>query len=250
MWKLIFPHHASRLAAIRAGRTQDVAASRPAALTPAYLRWASTYRSECSRDLGLLGATLLAALAFHPALWLAALWQAGRVYSYWNWVTSLFVEGCVNPAVVISVNPVRLACYADLTLAGGTWPALKVLQLPDSQKAWSDASVGERASCVCFYRGDSQEAGMWADFHPIPDRVLTAASEELERLRAGLEQDPSEGDLWTKLELAQRIVGGEPGLGLYRLGWEPVSAEALHHGGGGVGVDLAARQAQLAGGQA
>lgn len=250
MWKLLFPHHARRLSAIRAGHTADVAASRPAALEPAYLRWMRTYRAECGRDLALLAGTLVAALVLHPGLWLAVLWQAGRIYAYWNWVTSLFVEGCTNPAVVIASNPMRLACYADLGLGAGTWPALKVLQLPDGQGVWLDAQVGDRVSCVCFYRGDGGEIGMWADFHPIPDGVLTGDSGELERLRSGLESDPSEHELWSKLSLAQRIVGEQPGLGLYRLGWEPVSMDAVLQGAGGVGVDLVERERALSGGPA
>lgn len=250
MWKLLYPGLALRLKAIRRGRAEAVFASRPAILQPNFGRWLRTYRSECAKDLCILVGTSALALTVHPAMWLGALWQFGRIYSYWRWVASMQIDGCANPAVVLSTSPLRLACYADLSGGTGTWPALKVFQMPDKAVGCGEAQVGDRLACVCYYRGDGGDVGMWSDFHPYPDVMLTADPEERERLRGSLVQDDSERDLWGKLDLALKIVGANPGLGLYRLGWEPTSMDAMLQGAAGVSVDLTEHQAQTQGGLA
>ena len=128
---------------------------------------------------------------------------AGMSYFLWQKATYIkeqFQYGCLNPAVVVSVNPYQIAVYSDLsTSPNDAWPAVKVLVQPLGKVRGRRMQVGDKLATVSFYSGSSYSQSHWDDFHPIAVSCVTddetAVRDALWRLN-----QCSDEDVWFDLE--------------------------------------------------
>lgn len=102
-------------------------------------------------------------------------------------VKSMYRNALLTPGIVVSANPLRLACLAAMGNGmGGDFWGLKVIETGDIPL--HDGRVGEVVPCVSvFESGDEVER--WADFTPRPISWGTADPAEVRRCLAKLDQD-------------------------------------------------------------
>ena len=123
------------------------------------------------------------------------LWQKATL------VKENFEYGCLNPAVVVTVNPYQIAVYGDLTTQGNdVWPAIKILSQPLGKTQGRRMQVGDRLATVSVYSdaNNSRFKPHWDDFYPTAVNCVTdddtVIRDALWRLNQSLEEE------WNDLE--------------------------------------------------
>jgi hypothetical protein len=121
-------------------------------------------------------------------------------------VKSMYRNALLTPGIVISANPVRLACLAAMGNGmGGDFWGLKVIET--GVIPLHAGKVGEVVPCVSVF-DSGEEIERWADFTPRPISWGTADPAEVRRCLAKLDQD----ELKRAKELvAARRFPAEPG---------------------------------------
>ena len=135
-----------------------------------------------------------------------------------------FLNGDVNPAVVVSARPWRVAVYADMTKGGGTRPAIQILDAPLGKMTGGPPQVGQYLAAVCLYSDAPGDA--WGDFNPSIVQCGVTDRGMIDRVMASI--SPGE---WKALDRQlSRLPDRKPGL--YKL-WQgtentlPGGAKAL-----------------------
>jgi len=149
---------------------------------------------------GLVAAVLLVAFST---------WYIGRaLLRIWRYTAGKFKHGCINPAVVVALEPCRVAVLTDLDRTSSRpWPVVKVLPVLLDQRICPGLAVGRRLATVSYYfagpaDADGQAAEHWADFMPdvvdcfVADRaaiertIHSLAPKEWRDLATALDQSP------------------------------------------------------------
>jgi hypothetical protein len=157
--------------------------------------------------VGLLASIALAMVRPGQFVWAIFLLVFNIIH--WLQVMAHFRLGCVNPSVVLEVNPLTLAVSTDLTTGGDLYPAIKILTHP----APADVNLkkGDRCATVAVYQGSSN-ADYWEDFTPRLADCVTADRATVKRV---VESIPAEE--WAALEAGLAQVPKPLKPGLYRV---------------------------------
>ncbi len=188
-------------------------AARPGMLRPSRLRYVRAFPFWASIWHGLL--FVFAALIYvHWAFILPALLFAFAVVLYWRRIRFKFIGGCVNPGVVLSTSPPRIAVLTNLTKGGSTaWNVIKVMSHPIHRMSTGKPTVGQRIATIADYSMSSEELPHWNDFHPIVVDIVTKDKAKLTQLLSTISLED-----WKELDEGLRqLPGPMPKEGVYRL---------------------------------
>jgi len=107
----------------------------------------------------------------------SAIVVAVQSFILWSQATLLqenFEYGCLNPALVVSVNPYQIAVYGDLTSQGDSaWPAIKILPQPLEKTRGRPMQIGDRLATVSVYSDAGPRSTHWDDFYPTAVNCVT-----------------------------------------------------------------------------
>jgi hypothetical protein len=152
-----------------------------------------------------------AAVLLHWAFWAIALVLLAAAFFLWLRVEEHFLHGCVNPAVVVSTKPYRVAVYTDLTKGWKPCPAIKVLDQPLARMTGRPPREGDRLATVALYqRGAAPDH--WVDFHPIVIDCVTRSRRDIARVFRSLSEED-----WRLVEEGLQQVESPSRRGLYPL---------------------------------
>ncbi len=189
-------------------------ASNPARTHISFLRYNFCYPAYLIASL--LGLAVEIAIGWYRGYWWLALSVAA--IALLSYLRDMFGEwhklrlGDVNPALVISQRPWRIAVYADMSRIGSLRPAIWISNQPLGRMTDGPVQVGSRLATVATYRGipeDAMEA--WVDIDPT---VLNCATNDVAEIRR-VEASIPESD-WAMLhQYLRRLPNHEPGL--YKL---------------------------------
>lgn len=192
-------------------------ASNPGELSVKWYCWIQHYPKW--PVAGAFSFVLLAVLGWtiHWSFWILAALLIWLNWLYWTRIKEHFKFGCVNPGIVISMNPMLIAVLTDLSNVSGdngyNYPVIKVLSKELSSIAGQDPLTGMRLATVALYvRGDDEYATHWEDFDPRPAECATNDINEIKRLMASI----SHSD-WTELDAGLGQIPRPYAPGLYRV---------------------------------
>ena len=118
-----------------------------------------------------------------------------------------FIGGDVNPGVVISERPWRMAVLADLSTGSGARPAIKIIRAPLSRMTGGPAQLGMRLATASLYAGRAGEDA-WRDFEPTIVQCATRNEADIGRVMASI---PARD--WRSLDVAlARLPARDTGL--------------------------------------
>ncbi|MBC8357114.1 MAG: DUF3239 domain-containing protein [Planctomycetes bacterium] len=188
-------------------------ASNPGSFRVSPLRWAVSYPIWPCLWLALLLGSLAPALLVHWSFWILAGAFLFTNWFYWMRVRDHFLHGCVNPGMIVSLHPMRIAVYSDLTHGVGAYPAVKIIQQKLRLIGGSQPRIGTRLAVVSLYNSGLSDLPHWIDFDPRP---VESATPDPAIQRRCLESIDIED--WTMLsELIPRLPKSfEPGLYILR----------------------------------
>lgn len=193
-------------------------ASNPGHVQVNFLIWMRYYPKWPLILTTALIASLLVTAAFRGAWALLFLAVLGANYIYWKYVRACFINGCVNPAVVVSVRPLLIAVYTDLTKGRGNYPAIKILPIPLTRIAKRPPEVGMRLATIAFYvQGPNPDLPHWVDFTPFPTECATTDAAVNVRVLESISAED-----WALLQAALATVPAPRQAGLY-----PIDVTAL-----------------------
>jgi DNA-directed RNA polymerase subunit RPC12/RpoP len=148
---------------------------------------------------GSLVATGVAALlTMNIALIIIAFMLLAANALYWYRVKEHFLHGCINPAVVVSTNPLLIAVSTDLTTGWKPWPVVKILPHPLRSIGGQPPQIGMRLSTVALYQSGGNDDSHWVDFHPKAVECVTTDEASIQYTMSQLDEDAWQ-DLHRKL---------------------------------------------------
>lgn len=165
----------------------NTSASNPGAMLVDYWCWIK-HQPTAPVVLGLavLGSAALASLVSNW-YWLLFMLMLFVNRFYWARVKEQFIYGCINPSVVISVSPLLIATYTDLSKGIGEFPAIKIINPSLRVIAGQKPQVGMPVATISLYQSAAQDNfPHWADFNPIPAEYGTQNIREHQRILATL----------------------------------------------------------------
>ncbi|MHB9132795.1 MAG: DUF3239 domain-containing protein [Armatimonadota bacterium] len=130
---------------------------------------------------------------------------------YWAQVRAQFKMGCVNPGVVVALDPPLIAVSTDLSKGIGEYPAVKIIRTRLSRIGAQPPQIGARVPTVALY-SPGKDPLRWADFDPRPAQCATTLAAELTRL---LQSIPEEE--WQQLQTGLTHVPQPYQPGLYLI---------------------------------
>lgn len=100
----------------------------------------------------------------------------------------LFYKGDTCPAIVLSLKPLVLAAYTDLSKGEGKYPVLKLIKIKNRVKN-PIKKVGEIVPTIANYEPSGNKP-YWESFNPVPAYYGTSDQKELNRVKKILKDDP------------------------------------------------------------
>ncbi len=156
---------------------------------------------------------ILGALYLHWSLWIPAALLLVWNILYWVRVREHFWNGCANPGVVVSVDPLLIAVLTDLTQGVGSYPALKLIAARIRHIEKGPPRIGDRVATVALYTATFDEKiPHWVDFDPYPAQYATGDST---RISALMETFTTED--WAELDEYLKQVPQPYKVGLYMI---------------------------------
>lgn len=137
---------------------------------------------------------------------------AAACFLYWRRIKYNFIAGCVNPGVVLSLDPPLIAVLTNLTKGGGQWNVIKVLRHPLHRMSSGMPTVGQRVVTIAGYIAVNEVLEHWDDFEPVIPDVVSTDFGELKRLKASV----SDTD-WQELDDGLKQLSQPLSEGLYRI---------------------------------
>jgi len=165
----------------------------------------------------LFGALVLSAalaVGVHRAFAIGAGLLAVMNLLYWVRVREHFRSGCANPAVVIALDPMLIAVSTNLSMVGGEYPVVKIIQKEIPSVCGQLPQVGTRLVTVSLYKPNlERNATHWADFMPRPVDCATTNLPAIIALKNTFTNDD-----WKELSEALKQVPRPYRPGLFRVG--------------------------------
>lgn len=194
----------------RSQESTNTAASNPGKFQASILQYAKAYPKWPFVWFGGLAISLLLCIA---TLWflIVAAFFAFSSWFYCSRLKSQFVAGCVNPGIIVSLQPPLVAIYTDLTKGGNEFPVVKLEAHPIHRMSTGAAEKGQKVTTVAFYESMEDELEHWTDFTP---RLTACATTDRRVIQKQLKSIESED--WASLKSALSQVPKPWTAGLYR----------------------------------
>lgn len=186
-------------------------ASNPGRARVSFWRWA-VYHPHWPVALGA-PLVWLTYLVFTSSLWwaIAALPLVGINFLYWRLVTEHMAHGNVCPGVVVCEHPLRVAVFTDMTKGSGSFPVLKIIEVPYYVRWDQRPEADDRVVTVALYQEHAEEGCLpyWKNFRPIVAAPVVRAKSDLIQLEASLDSEYCDNVLQNAL---RAVSSREPGL--------------------------------------
>lgn len=108
---------------------------------------------------------------------------------YWQRVTEHFLYGCVNPAVIISLNPVKFAVSTDLSKGTGEYPVIKIIEKNLSKVCGKKTKIGAVFPTIALYQKSDETLPYWDNFFPYPVDCATNNIEIIKNILHGFTEE-------------------------------------------------------------
>lgn len=189
----------------------DTYASNPGRLRPNLLKWFGTRPGLLALYAFMLLFGLWMLVRVHPLPGVAILLACPIVvYRTVREARQKFYGGCINPGIVVSAAKGLVAAHTDLSVGGGTRPAVKVVKQPLGKMLLGPAQDGMRVATAALYYRPVRESA-WSNFDPEVVNCFVDSEDEIARVLDSIPEDE-----WLALENAlPQIPLDRPGL--YRL---------------------------------
>jgi Protein of unknown function (DUF3239) len=127
---------------------------------------------------------------------------------YWVYVKEHYTADS-NGGVVVSVDPPLVAVLTDLAVAGGSYPAIKIIKYKVKRKI----SIGDKVATVSTYKWPEEiNQHYWDDFFPWPVEYATNNAADIKK-----ELDGYSSDDWCNLSIAIDQLDKPYKVGLFRV---------------------------------
>lgn len=145
-------------------------------------------------------------------------------FYYWRLVRGKFVGGCVNPGVVVSLDPPLLAVVSDLNKGGDAtpWNYVRVVPQPLLSMTGGPPQIGQKLPTVCLYTPGDDNSPHFEMLSPTCVNCVTWSRHDIGRLFSSIQ--PSE---WQELQEALKLVPQPPAEGLYKVELQPPLQRAI-----------------------
>ena len=177
-------------------------ASNPGGARVKPMIWLSQYPAWPIIWISLAVLMLLLAILVHWSLWIGFVVLIAMNWLYWRRVRDQFMCGAVNPAVIVSENPMLIAVLTDLSKGSGYFPVVKIIRkdLPEVEgRRWVPGTA--LATVSLYTRHHDESMPRWADFDPRP---LVCATDDASDIDAVTRSIPPES--WDELAAAMKQV--------------------------------------------
>jgi hypothetical protein len=137
------------------------------------------------------------------------------IFMYWKHIRAICWHGDLCPAAVISVSPLRLAVYTDLSQSQfKAFSVIKIIKPPFMTFGRKKPELGQRVAVVSMYQASEEYQNRWGNFIPKPVECLTF---DKDQIKLSLQRIPQEH--WDELDENLRLVTNKTTTpGLYHLG--------------------------------
>lgn len=189
-------------------------ASNPGKLRVNVLHWYSNYPLWPTIWLVPFVLSLGLAVVVHAVFWVPTILLGAMNWLYWQRVREHFRCGCALPGVVVSVDPMLIAVYTDLTMGHGSYPAIKIIEKSLATINGVEPKPGITLPLVALYhQNPTHDIPHWANFDPRPVQCATKNVSQIKRILSTFDSDD-----WAEFrrDLAQVPRPYEPGLYMIR----------------------------------
>ena len=199
-------------------RRSNSAASNPGLLRVNYLKWIRAFPKWVLIWHGCcLGCFLLVLVSWKAVI--PAFMLLAAVGLYWQKVKTHFIAGCINPAMVLSINPPLVAVTTDLTKGDGDFDVIRILRQPLAHMSTGLPKPGQLIATVSLYENLEEEQAHWSNFNPVIADIVTTDKRHIDRILNSIEDED-----WDLLAEGMLQVGDWRDEGLYRIfkpGYQP-----------------------------
>jgi hypothetical protein len=141
-----------------------------------YPKWPLIWASSC-------GAFLILAIFVHWVFWIPFVLLLLMNWLYWRRVREHFQFGDANPGIVLSLDPMYIAVYTDLTMGIGEYPVVKIFEKKLNTICGQLPQVGTLVPTIALYQPSmNPEQQHWANFDPRPVDCATTDLVEVKRV--------------------------------------------------------------------
>lgn len=195
----------------RSQESSKTAASNPGMFRVSLLHYSTAYAKWPFIWFGGLVISLLLCIV---SLWflIMAAFFAFATRFYFRLVKSQFVAGCINPGIIVSLQPPLVAVYTDLSKGGDEFPVVKIEQHPIHRMCTGAAEQGQKVTTVAFYESMAEELPHWTDFRP---RLTACATTDRRIVQKQLKSVEAEDWIHLKRAISEVPKPLEPGLYRY-----------------------------------
>jgi hypothetical protein len=187
-------------------------ASRPGNLRVNRWRWFRHYPKWPMIWFSSLAFFVVMACLVHGSFWIFATLLLAMNWLYWQRVSDHFRHGCANPAIILSLQPMRIAVSTDLTKGVGNYPVIKIIQKSLPTACGQQPRVGTLLATVSLYFPSSEEEPHWSDFDPRPIDCATGDLDAMQRVMSGMDAND-----WNELRNGLKQLPRPYRCGLYHV---------------------------------
>ena len=192
-------------------RKSNSAASNPGLLRVNYLKWIRAFPKWVFIWHGCCLACFLLLFVSWKAL-IPACMLLAAVGLYWQKVKTHFIAGCINPAMVLSINTPLVAVTTDLTKGDGDFDVIRILRQPLANMSTGLPKPGQLVATVSLYENLEEEQAHWSNFNPVIADIVTTDQRHIDRILNSIEDED-----WDLLADGMQQVGDWRDEGLYRI---------------------------------
>ncbi len=188
-------------------------ASNPGKLRVNPIRWFRHYPTWPLIWLISLLFFVVMAWLVHGSFWIIALLLLAMNWLYWQRVRDHFRCGCANPAMLVSMEPMRIAVATDLSMGVGQYPVIKIIDKSLATVCGQSPQSGCLLPMVSLYRrSPDEDLPHWVDFDPRPIDCATGDVQQMQRLMSTFTNED-----WDELKSWLRQVPRPLRPGLYHV---------------------------------
>ncbi|MBI9017792.1 MAG: DUF3239 domain-containing protein [Phycisphaerae bacterium] len=186
-------------------------ASNPGFIKVDILHWVKFYPVQTIGRFGSILASAFFANLF-PICYIYLIVMFYLERSYWRWVKGHFIYGCINPAVIVTLNPLLAAVSTDLTNRDGYYPVIKIIKVKPFTIDGQPLGIGTKIPTVALYSRKHATEYRWGGFNPIPVAYATSDASEIQRCLDSIEDSD-----WQELFEHLKEIPEPYKAGLYKL---------------------------------
>jgi len=137
---------------------------------------------------------------------------------YWYIIRTKFVAGCVNPGMVVSLDPPLVAVMTDLSkgMIERDWTYVRVLPQPLQSMTGGPPFLGQQLATVAYYDRSEDTDPHWEGFAPTVINCVSYSEPDIARVFGTLDKND-----WQQLSAGLKQIPQPVSEGLYKVELQP-----------------------------